>query len=110
MRRTAASVRIFGFAIALLAANSLSAFQAATPSQFGFQPYAFFSGGAPGGSFLGVAVAEIDYQDTWQRSLISAVTVSSDRIRAEQVLQAVERDAVDFVGPNLVDVTLEWLD
>jgi hypothetical protein len=26
------------------------------------------------------------------------------------VLQAVERDAVDFVGPNLVDVTLEWLD
>src|ERR1051326_3002213 len=43
-----------------------------------------------------VAVAEIDYQDTWQRSLISAVTVSSDRIRAEQVLQAVERDAVDY--------------
>ncbi len=57
-----------------------------------------------------VAVAEIDFQDTWQRSLISAVTVSSDRVRAEQVLQAVERDAVDFVGPNLVDVTLEWLD
>ena len=57
-----------------------------------------------------MAVAEIDYQDTWQRSLISAVTVSSDRLRAEQVLQAVERDAVDFAGPNLVDVTLEWLD
>ena len=61
-------------------------------------------------SKFNVAVAEIDFQDTWQRSLISAVTVSSDRIRAEQVLQAVERDAVDFVGPNLVDVTLEWLD
>ena len=53
------SVRMFAFAIALLAANSLSAFQTAAP-QFGFQPYAFFSGGAAGGSFLGVAVAEID--------------------------------------------------
>jgi serine protease Do len=52
------SVRIFAFSIALLAANSLSAFQASTP--FGVQPYAFFSGGAAGGSFLGVAVAEID--------------------------------------------------
>ena len=52
------SVRIFAFAIALLAANSLSAFQAAPP-RFEFQPFAF-AGGAPGGSFLGVAVAEID--------------------------------------------------
>jgi serine protease Do len=52
------SVRIFAFSIALLAANSLSAFQASTP--FGGQPYAFFSGSAAGGSFLGVAVAEID--------------------------------------------------
>jgi serine protease Do len=51
-------VRIFAFAIALLAATSLSAFQAAPP-QLGFHPFAF-AGGAPGGSFLGVAVAEID--------------------------------------------------
>lgn len=57
-----------------------------------------------------VAVAEIDYHDVWQRSLISAVTVSRDRVHAEQVLQAVERDAAAFVGPDLVDVTLEWLD
>jgi uncharacterized protein YlxP (DUF503 family) len=57
-----------------------------------------------------VAVAEIGYQDTWQRSLISAVTVSGDRQRAEQVLQAVERDAAHFAGRSLVDVTVEWLD
>ncbi|HLJ47312.1 MAG TPA: DUF503 domain-containing protein [Bryobacteraceae bacterium] len=61
-------------------------------------------------SRFNVAVAEIDYQDVWQRALISAVTVSSDRARAEQVLQAVERDASDFAGRSLVDVTLEWLD
>jgi len=57
-----------------------------------------------------VAVAEIGYQDTWQRSLISAVTVSSDRVRAEQVLQAVERDAAQFAGRSLVETTVEWLD
>ena len=57
-----------------------------------------------------VAVAEIGYQDIWQRSLISAVTVSSDRVRAEQVLQAVERDAVQFAGRSLVETTVEWLD
>jgi len=57
-----------------------------------------------------VAVAEIGYQDTWQRSLISAVTVSSDRVRAEQILQAVERDAAQFAGRSLVETTVEWLD
>jgi len=57
-----------------------------------------------------VAVAEIDYQDIWQRSLISAVTVSGDRAHAEQVLQSVEREAASFLGPALVEVTLEWME
>ena len=35
-----------------------------------------------------VAVAEIDFEDVWQRALVAAVTVSSSRERAEQVLQA----------------------
>ena len=34
-----------------------------------------------------VAVAEIDHQDTWQRSTIAAVTVASDHMHAEKVLQ-----------------------
>jgi len=57
-----------------------------------------------------VAVAEIDYQDLWQSALIAAVTVSSSRQLAEQVLRAVERDAVHDVGPMLLSATLEWLD
>lgn len=57
-----------------------------------------------------VAVAEIDYQDLWQSALLSAVTVSSSRQLAEQVLQAVERDAVKEVGPMLISTTLEWVD
>jgi serine protease Do len=54
------SFRSLALAGALFAAGSLSAFQAAAPPQFGFPSYTFFSGGAAGGSFLGVAVAEID--------------------------------------------------
>ena len=56
-----------------------------------------------------VSVAEIDYQDLWQRGLIAAVTVSPDRARAEQVLQMVEREAALLLGPLLVDATTEWL-
>jgi uncharacterized protein YlxP (DUF503 family) len=61
-------------------------------------------------SRFNVSVAEIDYQDIWQRSLISAVTVSSDHIHAEQVLQSVEREAAAFLGGCLVGATLEWVE
>ena len=57
-----------------------------------------------------VAVAEIDYQDLWQRSLISAVTVSSDHGHAEQVLQLVEREASALLGASLVGTTVEWIE
>jgi len=60
-------------------------------------------------SRFNVAVAEIDFQDIWQRSLISAVTVSGSRPYAEQTLQQVEREAASMLGPALVDVTVEWL-
>jgi uncharacterized protein YlxP (DUF503 family) len=56
-----------------------------------------------------VAVAEIDYQESWQRGLVAAVTVSPDRPHAEKVLQSVEREAASLLGPLLVDVTVEWL-
>jgi uncharacterized protein YlxP (DUF503 family) len=55
-----------------------------------------------------VSVAEIDYQDTWQRSLIAAVTVASDHTHAEKVLRSVEEETSAFVGPALVSVSVEW--
>ena len=55
-----------------------------------------------------VAVAEIDFEDTWQRALVAAVTVSSSRERAEQVLQAVEEDAAGVLGGSLVGSATEW--
>ncbi len=57
-----------------------------------------------------VAVAEIDYQDLWQRALVAAVTVSSDRTHAEQVLQSVEREASGLLGGMLVGTAIEWMD
>jgi uncharacterized protein len=56
-----------------------------------------------------VAVAEIGHQETWQRGLVAAVTVSPDKPFAEQTLQFVEKEAAMFLGPLLVDVTVEWL-
>jgi len=61
-------------------------------------------------SKFNVAVAEIDYQDTWQRSLVSAVTVSSDHERAQQTLQLVEREAANILGGVLVGTTVEWIE
>lgn len=56
-----------------------------------------------------VSVAEIDYQDLWQRALIAAVTVSSDRLHGERVLQAVEREASALLGPRLAGAAVEWI-
>lgn len=57
-----------------------------------------------------VSVAEIDFQDIWQRSVLAAVTVSADHSRAESVLQAVEREAADMLGGMLVFTSVEWVE
>ena len=56
-----------------------------------------------------VSVAEIDGLNSWQQAVIAAVTVSADRIRAEQVLQAAESHAADLLGGALVASGIEWL-
>jgi uncharacterized protein YlxP (DUF503 family) len=60
-------------------------------------------------SKFNVAVAEIDYQDLWQRAAVAAVTVSSDHGHAERVLQSVEAEAASLLGPDLAEATVEWL-
>jgi uncharacterized protein YlxP (DUF503 family) len=56
-----------------------------------------------------VAVAEIEYQDLWQRAAVAAVTVSPDRGHAERVLQSVEDEAAALLGGDLAGATVEWL-
>lgn len=55
-----------------------------------------------------VAVAEIDHQDLWQRAAVAAVTVASDHVHAEKVLQSVEDEAAALLGPELAEATVEW--
>ena len=57
-----------------------------------------------------VAVAEIDYQDLWQRALVAAVTVSGDHDRAQQVLESAEKDASMLLGADLVNSQIEWME
>jgi len=54
-----------------------------------------------------VSVAEIDYQDLWQRSVVAAVTVSGDQKFAEKVLSAVEQEAAGMLGEGLAGVSVE---
>ena len=56
-----------------------------------------------------VAVAEIEYQDLWQRAAVAAVPVSPDRAHAERVLQSVEDEAAALLGGGLAGATVEWL-
>lgn len=56
-----------------------------------------------------VSVAEIDFLDSWQSSVIAAVTVSRDRVHAEQVLQAVEAHAASLLGGALTGSNVEWI-
>lgn len=56
-----------------------------------------------------VAIAEIDGLDSWQRSVVAAVTVSNDRVHAEQMLQAVENDSANLLGSMLSSSGVEWL-
>jgi len=56
-----------------------------------------------------VAVAEIDHLDSWQASVIAAVTVSNDRVHAEQVLSAVEAHAASILGGTLTGTGVEWI-
>ena len=56
-----------------------------------------------------VSVAEIDHLDSWQSSVVAAVTVSGDRVRAEQVLSAVEAQAAGILGGALVGTGVEWI-
>jgi hypothetical protein len=56
-----------------------------------------------------VAVAEIDAQEMWQRGVVAAVTVSSDHVYAEKVLQSVEDEAAAILGGELADSSVEWL-
>lgn len=56
-----------------------------------------------------VSVAEIDGLDSWQHSVVAAVTVSNDRVYATQILSAIEAHAAEILGGALSGTNIEWL-
>jgi uncharacterized protein YlxP (DUF503 family) len=55
-----------------------------------------------------VAVAEIDYQDLWQRAVVAAVTVSSDPRTCRKGIAVGRGRSRRAAGPEL-GATVEWL-
>ncbi|WNB90359.1 DUF503 family protein [Bacillus sp. NEB1478] len=58
---------------------------------------------------LNLAVSETDFQDLWQRSEISMVTVSSDKIIAEKELQKALAIITSITELEVTSSHVEWL-
>ena len=56
-----------------------------------------------------VAVAELEYQDVWQRSIIGVVTLSTAEQHVEESLQLVLNEADRILGPVLINHVVEML-
>lgn len=54
-----------------------------------------------------VAIAELDHQDTWQRSVVGVVTLSNEQRYVEEVLQRVLAEAERILGPVLIGHAVE---
>jgi uncharacterized protein YlxP (DUF503 family) len=55
-----------------------------------------------------VAVAELDHQDLWQRSLLGVVSISSDQKALESLFDAIQRESENLLGKDLVGMQLEF--
>ncbi len=60
-------------------------------------------------SRFNVAVAELDFQDKWQRAAIGIVTLNEQRSFVEQVLDTVLRDIEATAEAEIVGRRIEFL-
>jgi uncharacterized protein YlxP (DUF503 family) len=56
-----------------------------------------------------VAVAEMDFEDAWQRSVVGVVTVSNEEQHVEEALQKVLAEAERILGPSLLSHAVDLL-
>jgi hypothetical protein len=56
-----------------------------------------------------VAVAELDFEDTWQRSVVGVVTLSNEEHHVEESLQKVLAEADGILGSMVVGHSVELL-
>ena len=57
-----------------------------------------------------LSVAEVDFQDQWQRAAIAVAIVASTDSQLREVLAAVERFVVAAPDVELLDVETAWLE
>ena len=56
------------------------------------------------------SIAEVDYQDLWQRAKLAAVTVGSDNATLERVTMLFIKEAENILGDFLIDCQVSYLD
>ena len=54
-----------------------------------------------------VAVAELEHQDVWQRSVVGVVTLSNEEHHVEEILQKVLAASDRILGPILISHSVE---
>ena len=60
-------------------------------------------------SKFNVAVAELDHQDLWQRTMLGVASISSSEVNLRQVLGSAQAESEHLLGGDLVDATIEIL-
>jgi uncharacterized protein len=55
-----------------------------------------------------VAVAEMDHQDLWQRSVVGVVGISGDERHLQESLQAVFEESEKMLGRDLISHSIEY--
>ena len=55
-----------------------------------------------------VALAELDFQDVWQRTKIGVVTLNSHQTVVEQVLSRIRSDVFEHVNGEVLDSRIEY--
>ena len=56
-----------------------------------------------------VSVAEIEFQEKWQRSVVGIVTISETEAHTQEVLERVEQEAAHQLGSDLTSSEIEFL-
>ena len=59
---------------------------------------------------FGVAAAEVDHQDKWQRAALGFASVAGTESHVRDVLDAVERFVWSFPEIEVVESELRWMD
>jgi uncharacterized protein YlxP (DUF503 family) len=56
-----------------------------------------------------VALAEVDFQDVWQRAVVAVVTLNCDRVVVDQVLRRIQTEAETSLEGEVVKSEICYL-